>query len=467
MTSWAVGFLALAVTGVAIANPDGPRVVIRDATVLSLRESDPTQTFPHTTLIVEGDKIVAVKPSSPDDLRPGDALVSLPGEFFVVPGLIEITEATGMSYDACARRTVVGVTTLAGRFTEVERRWLELVAKTSAFALPSLVPLEQPVAPVAPGIDAAPSDRAGRARWLRGHTSEAASRIGQADRGSIAVGQRADLLILDADPLDDLDRVRRPVQMLVGGRPQRIAELETDRSMQAGAADAIAAFSPVAERWRSFEIQSGGLRVGRLDLDATGTNGLEQWAPPVDSRASWRLTRSGGDWIFASEERARGSPDVNVRIERRGDRLKTRVVLGEPDAAPSESTIEVVADGPIVDPMSVVLQQRARLVALPEGGSIALSVAETGWRNGTIVLEVRPVVLSFAPSEDCPMPLPAGTKALRMSEPTGAVLAWIAVDPTGEPVRGAMFAPTGVTEFRSDVGPKRDPAVPSSPTAGM
>jgi hypothetical protein len=53
---------------------------------------------------------------------------------------------------------------------------------------------------------------------LRCGTSEAARFVGEADEwGTIEVGKRADLLLLDANPLDDVGAVRRPQWVFVNG----------------------------------------------------------------------------------------------------------------------------------------------------------------------------------------------------------------------------------------------------------
>jgi imidazolonepropionase-like amidohydrolase len=53
---------------------------------------------------------------------------------------------------------------------------------------------------------------------LRAATVDAATALGAPDRGTIATGQRADLLLLDADPLADIDNVNRRVGLMIGGR---------------------------------------------------------------------------------------------------------------------------------------------------------------------------------------------------------------------------------------------------------
>jgi imidazolonepropionase-like amidohydrolase len=56
------------------------------------------------------------------------------------------------------------------------------------------------------------------AEALRAATSAAAEALGLADRGRIDVGLRADLLLLDEDPLRDLAALRRPAAIVADGR---------------------------------------------------------------------------------------------------------------------------------------------------------------------------------------------------------------------------------------------------------
>jgi imidazolonepropionase-like amidohydrolase len=58
---------------------------------------------------------------------------------------------------------------------------------------------------------------------LRSATVEPARRLGLADRGTVEVGKRADLLLLDRDPLVDVAALRTPRSVIKAGRPIRAA----------------------------------------------------------------------------------------------------------------------------------------------------------------------------------------------------------------------------------------------------
>ena len=57
-------------------------------------------------------------------------------------------------------------------------------------------------------------------------TSRAAEFVGLADRGSLAASKRADLLVLDANPLDDIRNTRRIAAVVVRGRLLSKSDLE-------------------------------------------------------------------------------------------------------------------------------------------------------------------------------------------------------------------------------------------------
>ncbi len=61
---------------------------------------------------------------------------------------------------------------------------------------------------------------------LRAATANAAEFLGERTRGTIAVGQDADLLLLDADPLKDIANTRRIAGVMLGQRWMARADLD-------------------------------------------------------------------------------------------------------------------------------------------------------------------------------------------------------------------------------------------------
>lgn len=55
------------------------------------------------------------------------------------------------------------------------------------------------------------------AEAVRSATSAAADALGLGDRGRIVEGARADLLLVEASPVDDIEVLRTPAEVWVGG----------------------------------------------------------------------------------------------------------------------------------------------------------------------------------------------------------------------------------------------------------
>ena len=55
-------------------------------------------------------------------------------------------------------------------------------------------------------------------RVLRAATLSAAAALDRSDRGAVVAGMRADLLLLDSNPLTDVGNVNRRVGVMVNGR---------------------------------------------------------------------------------------------------------------------------------------------------------------------------------------------------------------------------------------------------------
>jgi dienelactone hydrolase len=100
----------------------------------------------------------------------------------------------------------------------------ELVLSLARAGVPLLVGTDTPNAAMVPGFsihdELAALVAAGltRAEVLRAATLGGASRLGLEDLGRVAPGQRADLLLLDGDPLASLETLRHPLGVCSAGR---------------------------------------------------------------------------------------------------------------------------------------------------------------------------------------------------------------------------------------------------------
>lgn len=472
--------------------PPVPRLVVRNATLYAsgaVGDGAPRRSM---TIAIDNGTITSVAPTVDGDLAPGDTLVDCQGRF-VIPGLIEGTGVANPSYATAARRTVEGVTTLAGPWTVAERSWFAQVGLTASFAMPDVVHADAAIgATETIAWVESHASRAARARQVAEWTSLRAKRLGLEDRGAIEPGLRADLLVLADDPFDDLSTVRRPWQMIVGGRPLRIAQLETARQMQERAARFVESAPPASPGSTRFLIESSGLLVGRLDFAASepegASRGVERWGPPIDIETEWRYssTQGGPEPAWDALLQYRRGPMAGLRVEltsadgtlRASVEERTEpaaepgeVVKGEvgkeapiaPRPAESQQTdVEVRVDAPTFDPVSLVTWMGGRLEPLAEGQSIPLHLAEVVPQGGRLTIGVREVSIGRTALERCPLPSSSMARAFRIADASGATLGLVIVDvspaPRNEPrtnaaaafqvVRAALFAPDGITEYR-------------------
>lgn len=191
------------------------------------------------TVIIEGHRISTVGPSSQVRIPDGYGVVEARGKF-VIPGFVDVhghalaTRGADTPGRQLARLTLSGVTTMfdarpvnpdgaASAAREVHDVGAAPIARIYSPArgdheLESMATTPESHPGVAAELSALaqglPPERA-----LRALTFEAARMIGRAnDVGSVAVGRRADLLILDADPLDDVRNVSQINALVVNGR---------------------------------------------------------------------------------------------------------------------------------------------------------------------------------------------------------------------------------------------------------
>jgi hypothetical protein len=448
--------------GGAAAEPSS-RLLIRDATLLAVESDGSESARPHVTIVIERGVITAIVPASEIALLEGDVPVDARGAY-VLPGLIEITGDRTLTCALAVRRTFRGVTTLVAPLSEIERSWMQRVAHDTAFRLPDLLAAPPQAAASVPlpqtGPDPADSRRS-RIRWLFERTAGDAARAGLHDRGRLAVGQRGDCVLLRGDPREDLAVVERPEQVVLNGRPLRIAELEVGRSMVERADAAVASFRREAADVSSasaFLIESGGLRVGHLTLGADARSGDERWAPPVNQRTTWTRTGGSSDWSLELRQQINGA-DVEAHVRRVDATLRARIRVrpiekpaGPVTAAPAdppwvEDTIPVPADGPVLDPMSALGSERTRLAALALGAALTLDLAELNVGPEAVQVGVRTLRLVRVAAADCPMPVGRGEFVLRLETASGHELGWAELTTAGEPLRAALFAPEGITEY--------------------
>lgn len=206
-------------------------LAIRFVTVIDIERG--TRLRDHT-VVIEGDRITTVGPSSQVRVPDGYAVVDARGKF-VIPGLIDahahLTSGPGgtVSADSAARWLVMsalsGVTTvsevaarlpldgvIAGRTGGAPAARLHRVESSgSRAATPGVLAADELRQAVAGGVSPAQA--------LRAMTLGAARSLGLENRlGLVAPGRLADLVVLDASPLDDIGNVAKIVALVLDGR---------------------------------------------------------------------------------------------------------------------------------------------------------------------------------------------------------------------------------------------------------
>jgi imidazolonepropionase-like amidohydrolase len=222
-----VACLPLASTSAAQTRP----LAIRYVTVIDVERG--TRLRDHT-VIIEGDRIATVGPSNQVRVPDGYAVVDARG-MFVIPGLVDThahltsTAPGDVSPDTTARWLVRSALSGVMTVSEVGAKLpLDAVIAGRAAGAPAArlhrVESSGP-SPAARGVMAAEELRQAvvgglsAAEALRTMTLDAARSLGlQKQLGQVAVGRLADLVVLEASPLDDIGNVARIVALVVDGR---------------------------------------------------------------------------------------------------------------------------------------------------------------------------------------------------------------------------------------------------------
>ncbi len=464
---FAASLLGLASLASGDARSESPRTIVRNATLALLAEDQPTSTLANRTIVIQDGLITAILTNEDDGLKAGDLLVDAGGAW-VLPGFVEGSTALMASYSECTRFPLRGVTTIVGRFGERRRRWFRHIESTAAFQLPDLKELPEVLSPLSPSPPAATRDA--RAVQLRERTLGSAKRFGLLDRGRIAIGARGDLMIVTADPFEDLAGVEAPKEVFVGGVPMRIAELETARKMFAEADAELAGLpAPTPDR-QVYLIESSGLRVGRLSLTADATAGEEFWGPPVRQATSWTISGAGSAWLLSMSQVRPHGQTIDMSLEQKDLQIAAKLSVRGVDESSESALLEAGAEHPLLDPMSLTLRLRDRIRGLKNGERIELDVVEPVPMPGAIKVGIRTIRVVAVDAVEAEVPTDAGERVFRIESPDGGIIAWVVTDEAANPIRGSLPAPEGVTEYlgvpkaaSSPQPPAQTPAIRQAP----
>ena len=127
-------------------------------------------------------------------------------------------------------------------------------------------------------------------------TIRSADRLGLEDTGRLAAGARADFLVLEANPLDDITNTRRIARVVLGGEE---VERRALRERWTGGAAAPAEAAGQDVEWRAYAADVAGSRYAPLDqIDASNVDDLRivwrQSTIPDATRQGSTLRAPGG-----------------------------------------------------------------------------------------------------------------------------------------------------------------------------
>jgi imidazolonepropionase-like amidohydrolase len=167
----------------------------------------------------------ATQVGAPSWLSPADPLFRLLAETVARDELAKIEAAF-------RQREPEAAESARGRYAILERSLAKLRAAGANIVLGADTGVEDHLFGLAEHLELEAMADAGMtpAEVLIAATSRAAEYLGLDDRGSLVPGKRADLLVLDASPLDDVVNTRRISRLFIGGveidRPALRAQID-------------------------------------------------------------------------------------------------------------------------------------------------------------------------------------------------------------------------------------------------
>lgn len=133
---------------------------------------------------------------------------------------------------------------------------------------------------------------------LRAATYDAAQAIGLVDRGAVRAGLRADLLVLDGDPLADLDALRAPSMVVVSGHvhtheelaPGWVPRLPTPQDRNEGCVSSLDCANGACDGW-THTCRTACPEPGAFDNRCTSTAACFAAVEPSDWAGACRPLR--------------------------------------------------------------------------------------------------------------------------------------------------------------------------------
>ncbi len=196
-------------------NGDSPRKALSGATLIDGTGAAPV---PNAVVTIDGGQITAAGPEASTKVPDGFEKVNVGGKF-ILPGLIDAHVI--LNSDSAVQKTFVaaGITSVGSDGAAVEGgpRVFPFLGKQAGIA--DLVIASNGTSPEA---TLAKIERMAKAELppveiIQAATKNAAAWLGQTNLGAVQAGQKADLLILNADPAKDIKNLRQVYRVMLDG----------------------------------------------------------------------------------------------------------------------------------------------------------------------------------------------------------------------------------------------------------
>lgn len=328
----------------------GPRLVLAGAVVVSMRDGDDDD---RRTVIVQGERITSIIDPTRYRFERGDVLIRAEG-LWLMPGL-NVVDVDTDDPVTLRRLTLRGVTAVGLADTAALTAMAPLAARIDA-RLPTL--RQSPTAstlaqPSAEAEIAAPPDALASVlrtasfvdatQALRHLTRDAALALGRPDAGVVAAGFVADLVLLEADPRNDLSALRSIRAVVLRGQLITRAEIEATEDLIAerseSATHPFRGAAPVPEwpdvGWRrSFLLRLDGLSCGAMRSQIRSiADGVEShvqtvlWSPLHSTTTITACHDRLGRVVTATVRHDSPADALAARLEHIGDGWRIEVAI--------------------------------------------------------------------------------------------------------------------------------------------
>jgi cytosine/adenosine deaminase-related metal-dependent hydrolase len=194
-------------------NADSPKKALTGATLIDGSGGAPV---PNAVVLVENDHVTVAGPAGSVPIPDGFAKTDLAGKF-IVPGLIDVHVVA----DAAEMKAFLaaGITTIGADTPSTPGGPHVFPASTQQAGIADLVIASNGKDPAATfaKIDRMAKAEIAPLQIIRAATQNGAAWLQQPGMGAIETGRRADLLVLNADPIADIKNLRQIDRVMMDG----------------------------------------------------------------------------------------------------------------------------------------------------------------------------------------------------------------------------------------------------------